>query len=137
MFPGVLPLRFLRQGAWLVVMAFSGCHSSKPEPLVPPEPGPANSDAGLLADIEPVESTPEVPLSPEPDAGAPGHCATDDDCVPKSCCHPSACVVRASAPACDGVMCTMECRAKTIDCGGRCLCRKGLCTALVNSLAAR
>lgn len=69
------------------------------------------------------------------DTGAPSvvvgevPCATDTDCVPAECCHAAECTGRANAPACTDVMCTMECRAGTMDCGGGCICQDGLCAA--------
>lgn len=56
-------------------------------------------------------------------------CTTDEDCVPAGCCHAAACVARANAPSCGDAMCTMECRAGTMDCGGGCLCQNGHCAA--------
>jgi hypothetical protein len=72
------------------------------------------------------------------EAGEPGEaplvvgsdaCTTDADCVPAACCHATACVGRASAPACGDAMCTMDCQFGTIDCGGGCLCHQGRCAA--------
>ena len=62
-------------------------------------------------------------------AMAGGGCDVDADCVPATCCHATACVPRAHAPDCRSAMCTMECRPRTIDCGGGCVCRDGQCTA--------
>jgi hypothetical protein len=62
-------------------------------------------------------------------------CSRDADCVPAGCCHPSACTAAAQAPSCDGVACTLECQAGTLDCGGRCLCLQGRCAAYLPSLA--
>lgn len=56
-------------------------------------------------------------------------CETDADCVPARCCHAAACVARANAPDCSGMMCTQECRYGTLDCGGECLCHEGKCAA--------
>lgn len=56
-------------------------------------------------------------------------CATDSDCVPAACCHAAACVPVARRPACDGVMCTMNCQPGTLDCGGSCACNAGRCSA--------
>jgi hypothetical protein len=133
----VVPAWFLGLVSALAVAAFGGCHSSKPEAVTPSKPSPTDWDAGLGADAWHAQTTDDPLLTaPEPAAGAPEHCTTDDDCVPKSCCHPSACVASASAPACDGIMCTMECRGKTIDCGGHCGCQNGLCAAFLNKLSA-
>jgi hypothetical protein len=56
-------------------------------------------------------------------------CYTDADCVPATCCHPTACVARAAAPVCRGVFCTQHCAPGTLDCGGRCACEAGRCVA--------
>lgn len=56
-------------------------------------------------------------------------CQADSDCVAASCCHPSACVALADAPACEQTDCTTECAPQTMDCGGACLCHEGLCAA--------
>ncbi|AKT37219.1 hypothetical protein [Chondromyces crocatus] len=61
-------------------------------------------------------------------------CQSDADCVPASCCHPTACVAKASAPECGDIMCTQECRKGTLDCGGACLCVDGKCAARLNDL---
>jgi hypothetical protein len=61
------------------------------------------------------------------DGGA--ECRTDEDCVPAGCCHPTSCVAAARRPVCEGVMCTMDCRPATLDCGGACLCQAGRCAA--------
>lgn len=58
-----------------------------------------------------------------------GACRADADCVPATCCHPTACTTAASAPRCDGIVCSRECRPATLDCGGRCVCRDGRCEA--------
>lgn len=63
-------------------------------------------------------------------------CTTDADCVPAACCHASACVARANAPACGDAMCTTDCRSGTLDCGGGCLCRDGRCAARLWQLEA-
>ena len=56
-------------------------------------------------------------------------CRVDADCVPATCCHPTACVLRADAPDCERVACTRECAPGTMDCGGACECRAGRCAA--------
>lgn len=69
-------------------------------------------------------------------AAAGAECAVDADCVPAACCHATACVAKAAAPDCRAVMCTMECRPGTLDCGGACLCRAGRCAARLASAPA-
>lgn len=69
-------------------------------------------------------------LPPYPEAhGDPGpSCRADGDCAPAACCHPDACVVRASAPRCDDAVCTQHCAPGTLDCGqARCVCLGGRC----------
>jgi hypothetical protein len=56
-------------------------------------------------------------------------CVKDDDCVRAVCCHANACVPKARAPSCAGVMCSMICLPYTIDCGGGCTCSAGKCAA--------
>jgi hypothetical protein len=58
-------------------------------------------------------------------------CASDTECRPADCCHAAACVGAAQAPSCVDAVCTMECRANTIDCGGGCLCHQGRCAARI------
>jgi hypothetical protein len=76
---------------------------------------------------------PPPPAAPSAETAAPA-CVADDDCVPASCCHPSSCVPRDRAPDCGAVLCTMECRPATLDCGGGCVCRDGQCAARLNDL---
>lgn len=60
-------------------------------------------------------------------------CSKDPDCVPASCCHSDTCVPVGEAPNCEGIMCTMECRLGTLDCGqGSCKCINKKCTAVFN-----
>lgn len=61
---------------------------------------------------------------------AEGGCASDSDCVPASCCHPTECTAKENAPDCSGTACTMECAPGTLDCGaGKCVCDSGNCRA--------
>lgn len=58
-------------------------------------------------------------------------CILDEECVPASCCHASSCVNKKNAPKCEEVMCTMECRLGSIDCGqGSCKCVDKKCVAV-------
>ncbi len=60
-------------------------------------------------------------------------CKLDSDCVPASCCHPTSCIIRENKPDCKGVMCTMECKSETMDCGqGGCKCVNNKCEAVFN-----
>lgn len=55
-------------------------------------------------------------------------CALNSDCVPATCCHPDACINKNYQPDCKGIVCTMECRSNTMDCGqGRCVCLDNTC----------
>ena len=56
-------------------------------------------------------------------------CAVDVDCVQSACFHASSCVPIASAPKCEGVFGTQECRQGTLDCGGSCACEGKRCVA--------
>jgi hypothetical protein len=126
--------------ASISLAASFACQSGASEPAHSPPLGEGTSD------VPPVEPPPSDPIDagvggdtaaepPSADAtAAGGACSKNEDCVPASCCHPSSCVPRASAPACGEVMCTMECRSKTLDCGGRCLCEAGRCSAKLNDL---
>ena len=59
-------------------------------------------------------------------------CSQDQDCVPASCCHATECVPTGEAPNCEGMMCTMECRPDTMDCGqGFCRCIDNKCKAVL------
>ena len=58
-------------------------------------------------------------------------CTSDADCVPAGCCHADTCVAASDAPECKDVMCTADCRAGTLDCGGGCLCQEGRCAARI------
>jgi hypothetical protein len=76
--------------------------------------------------------------APEYDGPKPGEvivgdvdCKTDADCVPQECCHSTTCGAPKSAKTCAGAVCTMECRAGTLDCGGACLCQEGKCAARI------
>jgi hypothetical protein len=76
----------------------------------------------------------------EPEAQAPtivvgtDVCATDADCIPGSCCHPTTCVGRSNPPTCVESVCTSDCRYGTLDCGGSCLCHQGHCAAQLSAL---
>lgn len=108
-----------------------GCRSGNaevPHPLADertPTPKPT-------AEPSDVEQTP-VPSGEQPVADAndtsAAECGKDQDCAPASCCHPSSCVARSLSPDCRAVMCTLECRPKTLDCGGGCACLGGRCAA--------
>lgn len=119
--------RAIARFAWALLASapmLAGCGSSSEartdEPIVVDQP------TGGEAPSEPTPETGEVSgrIVLGDDA-----CTSDSDCVPADCCHAAACVARANAPSCGDVMCTMECRYGTIDCGGGCLCHEGRCAA--------
>jgi hypothetical protein len=84
-------------------------------PSVAPAPAPALVDAAV------------VDAATDAANGAPD-CRRDSDCVPATCCHATRCTPRAKAPACNGVMCTLDVRPGTLDMG-RCVCRNAKCIA--------
>jgi hypothetical protein len=60
------------------------------------------------------------------------NCLRDEDCVPAQCCHPTDCVNVENKPDCEGIVCTMECRPGTMDCGqGYCACVENECKAII------
>jgi len=61
-------------------------------------------------------------------------CATDNDCKPGQCCHPTTCVPGTEQPECAAVSCDASCQAGTLDCGGSCTCEDGKCTANLNNI---
>lgn len=59
-------------------------------------------------------------------------CESDSDCVAAQCCHPTSAVNKKFAPDCTDVICTMECRPDTIDCGyGEIKCIDSKCKAVM------
>jgi len=58
------------------------------------------------------------------------YCNSDEDCVPKECCHPTQCINKIYKQSCDGIFCTMECRT-ILDCGyGKCSCINNKCVVV-------
>lgn len=98
------------------------------EPAEPSEP----ADTGGVADDGAPEFS-ELPDGSGLTAIVAGTvpCSSDADCVPASCCHPTSCVAAADAPDCKDTMCTMDCKADTMDCYGGCLCQEGMCAAKI------
>jgi hypothetical protein len=65
------------------------------------------------------------------------YCVDDSNCIPAQCCHPTSCINRDSAPNCEGVVCTLECRGGTMDCGyGYCACVDNRCQAVFTKTGA-
>ena len=61
-------------------------------------------------------------------------CATDADCVPAQCCHPTSCMNSRFKSVCT-LMCTQVCQGP-LDCGaGSCGCIEGMCRVVPSSAA--
>ena len=61
------------------------------------------------------------------------YCNSDSECAPASCCHANSCVSANQRPNCENIMCTMECKPGTMDCGqGKCVCQNYECIAEIN-----
>jgi hypothetical protein len=105
---GFVILLLLAAGIVLV----SGCTSPAPPGSLSPTPTPPPQTT--------VITTPPSPLQ---------DCATEDDCVPAECCHPTSCINKSGKEVCT-VFCTMSCEGP-IDCGsGRCGCVDGTCSVV-------
>ena len=136
MFRGVVP--------WLLVLAL-GCGGGQgaADGATPPAPDAPKPTEPAPPSTEPATPAPAPSEDAEPETGAEDGaawpptkvvltdiaCTKDEDCVPASCCHPSTCVAADAAPECGGTMCTADCRAGTMDCGGGCQCQDGRCAA--------
>jgi hypothetical protein len=60
------------------------------------------------------------------------YCQGVEDCVPATCCHPTEAVNINYAPDCEDVMCTMDCRPETLDCGqGYIDCVNNVCEVII------
>lgn len=89
-------------------------------------------DQGTQADSQALP----VDQGATPTNAGDGACASDADCVAAQCCHATSCTLRASAPDCSAAMCTRDCRAGTLDCGGSCYCNQGQCAARIPELGS-
>jgi hypothetical protein len=59
-------------------------------------------------------------------------CQTNNDCVAATCCHADSCIAKESAPNCEGIFCSQECKPYTMDCGqGSCVCENNKCAAKI------
>ncbi len=59
-------------------------------------------------------------------------CTNDNDCVEKTCCHPTEAVNAKYGPDCKGLLCTAECKPGTTDCGqGEVKCIKNKCEVVL------
>ncbi|MDP3275607.1 MAG: hypothetical protein Q8Q09_10460 [Deltaproteobacteria bacterium] len=108
------------------VVALAQCMRPAPDTVGTGSSGDQHATDTVAMDsgTSPEDSAVAAPTLPE---GA--ECARDEDCVRATCCHATACVPVARRPACEGMMCTMECRPGTLDCGGSCVCQQGRCGA--------
>lgn len=98
----------------------AACGPTTPEAVRPP----ADSSAPTAS-----ASAVEAPTLPPGElVMSQDACKSDADCVPASCCHPSACMSASKAKPCN-MMCTQSCEPGTLDCGGSCLCHDGRCAA--------
>jgi hypothetical protein len=119
----------------ILIGAPSGCEKDRP---AAEQPGPT-------VIVEQPGATPasETGEAPAPDESPPSDpefgtidvfvtdvaCQSDAECVKDSCCHATSCVAVADAPDCSAAVCTLECRAGTMDCNGGCVCQAGRCAA--------
>ena len=63
----------------------------------------------------------------------PVECMVNEDCVAATCCHADSCAAKENAPNCEDILCSMECRPYTMDCGqGSCICRDHKCAAEIS-----
>jgi hypothetical protein len=119
--------------ALLIVVGLIACEKDPPPSAGPgptvivEQPGPpakvGTEDGAPPSDAnDPEFGTIEVVTTDVP-------CSADADCVKDDCCHATSCVAIADAPDCSATMCTLECRAKTMDCNGGCVCQAGFCAA--------
>jgi hypothetical protein len=113
----VLPrLRSFAAFSALVALT-SACGPTTPEAV---RPAPDSSSPVAAAD-PPKAPAGELVMSQDA-------CKSDADCIPASCCHPSACMGADKVKLCN-MMCTQVCEPGTLDCGGSCLCHEGRCAA--------
>lgn len=126
----------------VALAASSACKKSKPDAEAPgptvvvETPGedpetPAGTDGGETGTGEDGGEHIELPDGAGSTQLVVGEvpCTSDADCVPAQCCHPTHCVAAADAPQCTDTVCTMDCKADTMDCYGGCLCQEGKCAA--------
>lgn len=89
----------------------------------------ARADGGVATKKErPLQGIGAAPRDGGTEVGAPrlsnDPCTRDEDCAPVAMCHSDRCVSAARAGSMPAdVMCTMECRGGTVDCGfNHCAC---------------
>lgn len=117
--------------SWASLAALAGCEKQQP----------AAEQPGLTVIVEQPGATPTSETGDEQPAASDSAdmsfdvqvtdvpCQSDADCVKDSCCHATSCVAIADAPDCSAAVCTLECRAGTMDCNGGCVCQEGRCAA--------
>jgi hypothetical protein len=81
-------------------------------PSSPPNPAATDASAVDPSPAPPSSGAVKSPIfSTDP-------CEKDEDCAPVAMCHADKCAARAHAgPTPSDMICTMECRAGTVDCG--------------------
>jgi hypothetical protein len=107
--------------ALLPLFVTFGCPSegSRPPPVTPIAPPAEPTDPA---------PSPNAPAKEEPAPAPEGavaspifsedDCTADADCAPLATCHPDRCVLAAKVGTMPtGMMCTMDCRGGTLDCG--------------------
>jgi hypothetical protein len=113
-----------------MVLISLACAGSK-NPTTDDGPAASAGDGGKVAEAgeggEPAEGG-----EAGGEAGGEQVCASNADCVPAECCHPTGCVVASAAPDCAAVSCSAECQPGTLDCGqGECQCQDGACVGVI------
>jgi hypothetical protein len=94
--------------------------------LAPPPTAPtADATHAARTDPQPPARLPS-PTAVKAPVFSTDPCEKDEDCAPVAKCHPDKCVSRANAGTMPpDLMCTMECRGGTVDCGyNRCGCAR-------------
>lgn len=77
-----------------------------------------------------LENKKTVKPTPVNDSQNTTECNSDSGCVPRDCCHSSACVPASQKKVCN-LLCTAECAPNTLDCQqGECKCINGKCGAV-------
>jgi len=139
---------FLRIALFVPVLAagLGACDKASPPGPDQPDTPAAGDDAGTEPTPAPAPGTEDGGVDPGTPPGDGGHeppeptppledhptdiaCSSDADCMPNACCHADSCVAAGDAPTCEDTVCTMDCKAKTLDCGGSCACQDGKCVA--------
>ncbi len=104
-----------------------GCKSSSEATTTSAPAASSSASAEATASAAPSASQSSAPRAPMK------ACKTDDDCVPKTCCHATECTLADRAPSCEKARCGKK-RDKTLDHGGKCVCTDGTCRAFTARL---